>query len=152
MPDAALPRELDALLQSSAATPAFRDAVREFGRDARVEAIELVHGAPRRKVLRLIAQLLDAERELAIAAMRVDGRSGCSDFRGTVHVRDAAGVEHGWRFTWDCRWRAEREGLFDRWGQPDQTRAAQEFGWRCFARWERVDAPPRVPSLGEEGA
>jgi hypothetical protein len=152
MRDDTLRRDLERLLQGSAALPSFRDAVRAFADDARVSTIELVNVVPRLKVLRLVAQLLDAERDVPIAAIRVDARSGCADFRGAIHVRDASGGELGWRFTWDCRWRAEQEGMFDRWGQPDQMRAAREFGWRCFARWERLDPTPRAPSLVEERA
>ena len=40
------------------------------------------------------------------------------------------------RFHWDCKWRAQQEGWVDYFGFPDQIRAAREFGWRCFERWE----------------
>lgn len=138
MGDDLLRRELDELLLRSAAGEPFRAAVRAFAADARTAAIVVPRVVPRLKVLRLLAQLLDAEPALRPVRAEVDARSGCSDLRGTLSVIDEAGVEHRWRFVWDCRWRAEEEGLRDRWGQPDQVRAAREYGWRCFAEWRRT--------------
>ena len=34
------------------------------------------------------------------------------------------------------RWRAEQQGWVDAFGFPDQIRAADEFGWNCFHRWQ----------------
>ena len=64
------------------------------------------------------------------------GRSGCSDFVGTVHVHTAHGPRV-YEFAWDCRWRAEQEGWTDCFGLPDQIRAAQEYDWKCFERWQQ---------------
>ena len=66
---------------------------------------------------------------------QVDARSGCSDFVGTAVV-EGGGESRVIRFAWDCRWRAEQEGWVDAFGFPDQIRAADEFGWNCFHRWQ----------------
>lgn len=91
---------------------------------------------PRVKVRRLLAHLLHSEPALEIEKIVVRGSSGCSDFVGSVDVHTTSG-RHAYDFVWDCRWRAEREGWIDPFGFPDQTRAAMEFDWRCFQRWER---------------
>ena len=97
--------------------------------------IVVVHHVPRIKVMRLLNQLLHAHPEFRIERVRVDARSGCSDFVGYITV-EGAGESRRFDFSWDCRWRAEQEGWVDAFGFPDQIRAADEFGWRCFAQWE----------------
>jgi hypothetical protein len=92
--------------------------------------------APQIKVRRVLTQLLVAESALEIEDVVIRARSGCSDFVGTIDVRTRTGV-HVFDFVWDCRWRAETEGYVDYFGFPDQARAAREFDWRCFQRWER---------------
>ena len=139
--------ELDALLAASRAEPAFRDDVVAFAEGRAATRVELHRPAPRIKVLRLLAQLLHAEPRLPIARVVVDGWAGCADFRGALAVHSADGVR-SWRFRWDCRWGAEQEGWFTAWGTPDQARAADELGWRCFARWE----PEGDPSAVEQDA
>jgi hypothetical protein len=47
-------------------------------------------------------------------------------------------------FVWDCAWRAAQEGWVDKRGNPDQVRAAREFGWQCFSVWNDL-------SVGEGG-
>lgn len=122
------------VLERSRATESFVLALRRFAEGHDVAAIELVRRAPRIKVLRVLAQLLHAAPDLPIERVRLDGRSGCSDFAGTIEVETAHGVRR-FDFVWDCRWRAEQEGWRDWLGLPDQIRAAEEFGWRCFAVW-----------------
>ena len=73
-------------------------------------------------------------------AHRGRARSGCSDFVGTVQVHTSSETRV-YEFIWDCRWRAEQEGWTDCFGFPDQIRAAREYDWRCFVRWEPVAAP-----------
>jgi hypothetical protein len=80
--------------------------------------------------------LLTSESGLEIETVTIRGRSGCSDFVGTVDVQTSSGSLM-FDFEWCCRWRAESEGWVDYFGFPDQMRAAQEFDWRCFRRWER---------------
>jgi hypothetical protein len=71
--------------------------------------------------------------------IELSARSGCSDFVGelTVHAGDAT---HRFAFTWCCAWRARELGWKDCFGFWDQTRAAREYGWRCFERWEPIEA------------
>jgi hypothetical protein len=90
--------------------------------------------APRVKVLRVLTQLLHAEPMLSLERVRIDGVSGCADYRGTVTAIACDG-ERAFTFVWDCSWRAAAEGWLDRHGLPDQARAAREFGWQCFAAW-----------------
>lgn len=134
--------ELDDLLQTSAADEAFKADVRAFAANHQVERVALGRHAPRVKVLRVLAHLLHEEPRLPITRVRIDGVAGCADYRGVVSV--VAGDETlEWEFAWDCAWRAREAGLTDRYGLPDQTRAAREYGWRCFAVWapRRAAAP-----------
>jgi hypothetical protein len=123
------------ILARSCATARFKADVAAFAARAEAPSITLVRAVPRIKVIRLINQLLHAHPEWAVDHLRIDGRSGCSDFVGTVTVEgggDARLIE----FAWDCRWRAEQQGWVDAYGFPDQIRAADEFGWNCFHRWQ----------------
>ena len=106
-----------------------------FASRADVTSITLVRAVPRIKVIRLINQLLHAHPEWVVDRLQVDARSGCSDFVGTAVV-EGGGESRVIRFAWDCRWRAEQEGWVDAFGFPDQIRAADEFGWNCFHRWQ----------------
>ena len=142
---------LEPLLDRSLADAAFKDAVREYARSRPVERIAVVRHAPHVKVLRVIAQLLATEPGLRVERVRVDASSGCCDFRGSLAVV-ADGVETTWQFVWDCRWRAEVEGWVDRYGGVDQSRAAREFGWRCFSAWERVAVVPAAAAAGSAHA
>ena len=125
------------LIADSAATDSFRQAVAEFERGGRSDRIVANAGAPAVKVLRAISQLLAAEPRLPIDSVIVEGRSGCSDFRGTLTAR-ANGEDIRYDFVWDCAWRAEQAGFTTFWGGADQQRAAREFGWDCFQQFERV--------------
>jgi hypothetical protein len=127
---------LDLLLDQSAADDAFKADVRAFAHYQACDRIRIEHHAPRVKVLRTLAQLLAAEPALRVERVCIDGLSGCCDFRGTV-VALADGVEQTFDFVWDCRWKAHQAGMVDRWGGADQSRAAREFGWRCFSHWAR---------------
>ncbi len=127
--------DLESLLGAACATEEFKADVRRYRRHARVERITTSHHAPPVKVLRVISQLLAEHPEAAIDRIHVVARAGCSDYRGTVDVHTLEGTRR-FEFTWCCRWRAEREGWTDDFGFPDQIRAAQEFDWQCFQRWE----------------
>lgn len=126
--------EMLSLITGSSASDAFKADVEAFltGRDA--SRIELLRPAPRVKVGRLLAHLLHAEPALSIERVRVQARSGCSDFTGLVHV-ETASETLTYEFTWCCAWRAEQEGYTDFFGFPDQIRAAREFDWQCFKEW-----------------
>lgn len=122
-------------LHAAAAHPDFKSEVIAFLAGGTPGRIELDGHAPRVKVERVLTQLFHAHPDLPIERIHLRGRSGCSDFTGemTVYARDA---EHRFAFTWCCAWRAEQEGWRDCFGFWDQARAAREFGFRCFSRWE----------------
>lgn len=122
---------------TSAATPAFQDALADFaashfpnGRIAYDAG-----GCPPVKVERTLMQLLEAHPTLEIDRVHLQGASGCEYFRGVLRV-EAGAVRLQVRFHWDCRWRAEQQGWRDAFGFPDQIRAAREFGHDCFRSWE----------------
>ena len=135
-----LPTDIADILAHSGATPAFKADVRAYAEHRAAARIDVLRHSPRVKVLRVLAQLLSSEPELAVDGVRVDAASGCSDFRGTLVVR-AGEQERAFDFVWDCQWRALQEGWTDAFGLPDQIRAARTFDWRCFAHWtERAGA------------
>ena len=98
----------------------------------------ILRAAPRVKVLRVITQLIAAQRDLAIDRVRIEGISGCADYRGTVVAEIVDERPRTFAFVWDCAWRAAHEGWVDSRGNPEQVRAAREFGWQCFSVWNDV--------------
>jgi hypothetical protein len=130
--------DLEQILEGSMAAEPFKDAVRGFGVASAPECIRVDGYAPAVKVKRLLTHILATESHLPIEQITVRARSGCSDFAGTVRLDTASGT-HTYHFVWDCRWRAEQEGWTDYFGFPDQIRAAREYDWRCFERWEAVE-------------
>jgi len=140
------------LLDRSAATDQLKLAMRTlvaqpWGNAQSCDVLVCRRGMPAVKVERVLTQLLTELPDARIERIEIDARSGCADFSGhlTVHIGDAVRV---FDFVWDCRWRAAEEGWTDHWGEPDQIRAAREFGWRCFSVWsERAPAHARA-SLG----
>jgi hypothetical protein len=126
---------LEDLLEQSAATEAFAQALRAYEAGASSDLIVTNAGAPPVKVLRVLCQLLASEPALPVDRVIVEGRSGCSDFRGVLTAR-AAGKDHQFHFIWDCAWKARVAGYTTFWGDPDQQRAAREFGWQCFERFD----------------
>lgn len=128
------------ILARSCATERFKADVVAYASRAEAPSIVLSRSLPRIKVIRLVNQLLHAHPEWAIERVRIDARSGCSDFVGTAVV-EGGGESRAFEFAWDCRWRAEQEGWVDAFGFPDQIRAADEFGWQCFHRWQELTAP-----------
>lgn len=127
---------MESLLQSSSATSDFKAAVAAFVTGLPAERVKVENYVPPVKVRRLLSQLLHAEPHLEIEHVVIRGFSGCSDFTGSVDVHTSSGPQVI-DFVWDCRWRAQDAGYVDYFGFPDQMRAAQEFDWRCFQRWER---------------
>jgi hypothetical protein len=127
---------MESLLQSSSATSRFKADVASFLSGQPSERVKVETYVPRVKVRRLLTQLLNAEPALEIEQVIIRGHSGCSDFVGSVMVHTTSCPQH-FEFAWDCRWRAAQEGWVDYFGFPDQMRAAQEFDWQCFERWER---------------
>jgi hypothetical protein len=131
--------DLDTCLAASSATTAFVADVRAYVGHREAPRITVVRAAPRVKVLRVLTKLLHAEPILIVDGVRIDGISGCADYRGTITAVTPDG-ERAFSFVWDCSWRAAAEGWLDRHGLPDQTRAAREFDWQCFAEWSSVFA------------
>ena len=125
------------ILSRSCATDRFKADVLAFSSRAESPSVTLVRTVPRIKVIRLINQLLNEHPEWAVDRLKIDARSGCSDFVGTVTV-EGGGETRTVEFAWDCRWRAEEQGWVDAYGFPDQIRAADEFGWNCFQRWQQA--------------
>ena len=125
---------MDLILGKSQATEPFKLDVAAFCSGRVAPRVSVEGFAPRIKVQRLLMQLLSSEATLPITRVVVRGRSGCSDFTGEVKV-ETISETRVFDFVWDCRWRAELEGWLDCFGLPDQTRAAQEFGWQCFQVW-----------------
>lgn len=126
---------LDTILEGSAASDSFKDAVRQLEKGSVPSVIMFNPGVPPVKALRGIMKLLEAEPNLAIENVNIQATSGCSDFVGTIEVN---GGEVRFDFVWDCAWRAEQEKYTDHFGYPDQIRAAREFGYQCFKKFERV--------------
>ena len=122
-------------LDAAAAHPAFKQSVLDYVRGADTTRIELEGYAPRVKVERVLTQLFHAHPTLPVTRVKLKGRSGCSDFTGELVVF-AGDAEHRFSFSWCCSWKAEQEGWRDCFGFWDQARAAREFGWNCFQRWE----------------
>ena len=129
--------DLPTLLDRSLAAEAFKADVRALLAHQPAPRIVTARLAPRVKVARVIAQLLAAEPGLPVERIRVDAVSGCSDFRGTAVVETATEVRT-FEFVWCCQWRADQEGWRDAFGFSDQIRAAREYDWRCFERWDEV--------------
>lgn len=130
------------LLDRSAATASFREALTRFLRDGRSsERIAFSPGCPGIKVERAVTKVLVEYPRLPIESIEVRGASGCEYFRGKLFVRTAT-EERRVAFHWDCKWRAEVEGWRDWFGFPDQGRAAREFGWDCFRAWQEEEVSP----------
>ena len=134
--------EFEQLLARSRAAETFKTAVRSYCATGGSDRIKVEGFAPRIKVRRLLAHMLSVEPHLPIEGIALRGRSGCSDFVGTVRVHTESETRV-FEFVWDCRWRAEQEGWTDCFGFPDQIRAAREYDWRCFERWEPVHVEQR---------
>ena len=122
-------------LEAATAHPDFKRDVIEFVRGKNSDRIQLHGYLPRVKVERVLTQLLHAHPDLPVERISVQAQSGCSDFSGEL-VAFAGDTEHRIAFTWCCAWRAEQEGWKDCFGFWDQARAAREYGWRCFQRWD----------------
>jgi hypothetical protein len=127
--------QLQHLLNKSHATREFKDAILSFTGGADSPLIVYSERSPRIKVLRVLMKLLEAFPGAAIDSVHIEGESRCSSYRGHLMFGpDNQTIE----FSWDCAWKAEQEGYMTWYGAPDQTKAAQEFGYQCFHRFARV--------------
>jgi hypothetical protein len=126
---------LQRVLESSHATQEFKSAVQQYAEgNATTPLIRASAGAPPVKVLRVITKLLESHPQVAFKSVDIQATSGCSDFRGTLKADADSPLTI--RFVWDCAWKARQVGYADHWGEPDQIRAAQEFGYDCFEVFE----------------
>lgn len=127
--------DLELLLAASKATAEFSAAVVALARDKRPSPLVAFNaGVPPVKAVRVVCAVLEAWPDEPVASVQIEAASGCSDLRGTVVVRGA--TTRRVRFVWDCAWKAEQMGWRTMFGDWDQQRAAQEFGYRCFEVWE----------------
>ncbi len=129
-------RVLDDLLERSQAEPAFKRAVQAFAQGQPSELIRYSAGSPPIKVLRVLLQLLETFPDAPISDVEIEGRSSCSAYAGTLTFGPS---QTRVRFEWNCSWKAQQEGFRTWYGAPDQTRAAHEFGHRCFRIFEKLD-------------
>lgn len=129
------------ILDDSAATSEFKAAVLSVRERVRSPLVTSARPVPHVKIVRLLTHLLDAERGLEIASVRIHADSGCSDLTGVIDVVCGDGMRR-FSFAWDCAWRASELGWTDCFGFPDQMRAAREYDWRCFKSWQAVDEIP----------
>lgn len=129
---------LEDLLNGSSATEDFKAAVKDFEKSPKPieDKIESNASAPGVKVLRTIMKLIETHNDWQIQSVHVEGRSGCSDFRGELTATLDDGSKKHIDFIWDCAWRAQQEGFKTFWGDPDQQKAAQMFGYQCFEKFE----------------
>jgi hypothetical protein len=134
--------DLTDILDDSAATSDFKAAVLSVRDRVRTPLVTSSRPVPHVKIVRLLTHLLDAERDLEIASVRIHADSGCSDLIGVIDVTCADAMRR-FSFAWDCAWRATEMGWTDCFGFPDQMRAAREYDWRCFKSWQSVDEIPR---------
>lgn len=130
-------QSLSSLLDDSHVTPEFHTAVRGLERGIPSPLIRLATNLPSVKVLRVICKILEMMPNDPIESMELRAVSGCSNFTGSATLQPGdVTVE----FDWDCRWRAQQQGWTDPFGDPDQIRAAREFGYQCFADF-RISRP-----------
>lgn len=127
---------LQELLSQSQATPAFKDMLEDFiVKPQPGNRIDYPLGTPAIKIVRTIMKLLEEHPEIAFDSVYIDGRSGCSTFAGEISVQPQ---KRKFNFVWDCQWRAQESGLTNAWGMPDQVKAAQDFGYQCFQKFEEI--------------
>lgn len=122
-------------LDASAVTSEFRNALAAFGLGQPQDRL-VVHGdAPLIKVQRVLTKLLQELPDLAIERVKIDARSGCSNYTGRLKIEPGGLV---YEFDWDCQWKAEQAG-FVFFGWANQQRAVEEFGYDCFRVFQAAD-------------
>ncbi|MFQ5650987.1 MAG: hypothetical protein ACE5IY_13680 [bacterium] len=126
--------QLENLLNTSKAEPAFKQAVLDFAQNKNSTLIKY-SPAPKIKILRVLMKLLETFSDKPIAEVTIEGTSSCSAFSGILTFGPKQTVV---RFNWDCSWKAQKEGYITWYGAPDQTKAAMKFGYDCFERFEVV--------------
>ncbi|HEX9654319.1 MAG TPA: hypothetical protein VGA99_11460 [bacterium] len=126
---------LSELLSNSRAVGAFKHAVLKFSSGDDSDFIRYSRGSPRIKVLRVLMKLLEAYPTEEIAGVQIDALSTCSTFQG-IMILGPTGKRIS--FNWDCRWKAAEAGFVTWYGVPDQSKAAELFGFQCFREFQEV--------------
>lgn len=134
---------MDALLDQSQAMPEFKEAVHAMLRGENQEQISFNWGAPPVKVLRVVAKILETMPEVQIEKVDIHATSGCSTFIGSATIQPG---KIQVQFNWDCQWRASQMGWNNFFGEPDQIRAAHEFGYQCFKQWDVAGEGKAAPA------
>lgn len=124
-------------LNNSKATKEFKESVNDFLNGGKSDLIKYNLTAPRVKVERTLTKIVEELQDLPISKVEIDGSSGCEYFRGTAKIW--AEEELSIDFEWNCLWKAEEEGYKDYFGMPDQIRAAREFGYDCFKKFNVLE-------------
>ncbi|NIT73177.1 hypothetical protein GWO43_20305 [candidate division KSB1 bacterium] len=124
------------LLKDSKADETFKDAVRRFADGEKSELIKHAPGAPPVKIMRVLMKLLEEYPGEPITNVTIDGQSTCSAYHGTLTFGPK---QTKIRFNWDCSWKAREAGFTTWYGAPDQTKAAQQYGYQCFETFEEVN-------------
>ncbi|MCG8607205.1 hypothetical protein MJD09_19750 [bacterium] len=126
---------IEELLRASKASQNFKTAVKEYLAGEDTSLIRHTN-APRIKVIRVLAKLLEEYRDEPISNVHISGVSDCSSFSGILTFGPTNSKV---AFNWDCSWKAEQEGLQTWYGAPDQSKAVQIYGYQCFEKFEIVD-------------
>ncbi len=132
-------QSLEDLLAASSASASFKEAVRVIEAGGRQDQIRYNRSSPPVKVLRAVMKLIEEHPRLALESVELEGESACSNFTGRA-VAQPGGLTID--FNWDCAWRAGQMGWTDAFGDPDQIRAAQTFGYQCFERFSVRERAP----------
>ncbi len=128
------------LLRGSRAVDVFKQAVLKFARGGEdSDLIRYSPGAPRIKIIRVLMKLLESCPDEEIADVDIEGVSTCSAFCGKLTFGPAG---KKLVFEWDCRWKAEETGFVTWYGAPDQSKAAELFGYQCFRQFQPVVFQP----------
>lgn len=127
--------KLEELLRNSKAKDSFKKAIQMFVMGERTDLIRYAPGLPRIKIMRVIMKLLEQFGEEEISNISIEGHSTCSGFSGTLTFGPKAKRV---QFNWDCGWKAQQEGLKTWYGAPDQSKAAQIFGYQCFETFQEL--------------
>ena len=125
------------LLAQSQASEAFKDTLRDFLiKPQPCNRIRYPLGTPAIKIVRTIMKLLENYPDLPFDAVAVAARSGCATFEGIISVEPQ---KRQFEFIWDCQWRAQQNNLTNAWGMPDQVKAAHDFGYQCYQKFEEIE-------------
>jgi len=128
--------KLKTLLENSEASDAFKNAVQDFADGKESQLIKYSLGSPKVKVQRVLMKLLEVYPDEKITEVNIQGSSSCSGYVGTLNFGPN---KTKISFNWDCEWRAKQEGFITWYGAPDQIKAASQFGYQCFEKFEVVE-------------